>query len=193
LSVDQDWHVEVEGFDAARDLPDLPAVMAARVLRIVSYDAILGLLRLHRALFRRAQPSDRQVIALPAWLLGHDPAAQIICVSYGQELSDKLARDCRTTIMSGWYQALFPTRLSAHKQAVQEFVTTKQGFRLATSVRGVLTGRGADFIIIDDPLKPDEALSESQRRGVNNWRPHPFQPAQRQRKRLYHPHHAAPP
>ena len=80
-------------------------------------------------------------VALPAWLLGHDPAAQIICVSYGQELSDKLARDCRTTMMSGWYQALFPTRLSAHKQAVQEFVTTKQGFRLATSVGGVLTGR----------------------------------------------------
>jgi hypothetical protein len=111
-------------------------------------------------------------VALPAWLLGHDPAAQIICVSYGPELSDKLARDCRTTMMSGWYQALFPTRLSAHKQAVQEFVTTKQGFRLATSVGGVLTGRGADFIIIDDPLKPDEALSESQRRGVNNWYDH---------------------
>ena len=45
---------------------------------------------------------------------------------------------------------------------MQEFLTTQNGFRLATSVRGVLTGRGADFIIIDDPLKPEEALSESQ-------------------------------
>ena len=111
-------------------------------------------------------------VALPAWLLGHDPAAQIISVSYGQELSDKLARDCRTIMMSAWYQALFPTRLSAHKQAVQEFVTTQQGFRLATSVGGVLTGRGANFIIIDDPLKPDAALSESQRKGVNDWYDH---------------------
>src|SRR5216684_2050693 len=111
-------------------------------------------------------------VALPAWLLGHDPAAQIICVSYGQELSDKLARDCRTIMMCAWYQALFSTRLSAQKQAVQEFATTAQGFRLATSVGGVLTGRGGDIIIIDDPLKPDEALSETQRRAVNEWYDH---------------------
>jgi len=80
-------------------------------------------------------------VAFPAWLLGHDPTAQVICVSYGQELADKLARDCRAVMMSPWYQRLFPTRLAAHKQAVQEFVTTKQGFRLATSVGGALTGR----------------------------------------------------
>jgi len=48
-------------------------------------------------------------------------------------------------------------------------VTTANGYRLATSVGGVLTGRGADLIIIDDPLKPDEALSEAQRTAVNEW------------------------
>jgi hypothetical protein len=31
----------------------------------------------------------------PAWCLGHDPSAQILCVSYAQDLADKLARDCR--------------------------------------------------------------------------------------------------
>jgi hypothetical protein len=36
-----------------------------------------------------------------------------------------------------------------------------QGCRIATSVGGVLTGRGADIIIIDDPLKPEEALSQA--------------------------------
>lgn len=51
-------------------------------------------------------------------------------------------------------------------------MTTEKGTRLATSVGGVLTGRGADFIIIDDPLKPDEALSEVQRRNVNDWYDH---------------------
>jgi hypothetical protein len=48
-------------------------------------------------------------------------------------------------------------------------MTTQQGFRLAASVGGGLTGRGADFIIIDDPLKPDEAHSETQRKAVNDW------------------------
>jgi predicted phage terminase large subunit-like protein len=40
---------------------------------------------------------------------------------------------------------------------------------LATSVGGVLTGRGADLILIDDALKPDEALSETRRKAVNEW------------------------
>ena len=34
-------------------------------------------------------------IALPAWLLGNDSAKAIVNVTYGQELSDKFARDCR--------------------------------------------------------------------------------------------------
>ena len=32
-----------------------------------------------------------------------------------------------------------------------------------------LTGRGADVIIIDDPLKPDDAVSETQRKAANQW------------------------
>ena len=51
-------------------------------------------------------------------------------------------------------------------------MTTQNGVRLATSVGGVLTGRGADFIIIDDPLKPDEAVSDIQRKAVNDWYDH---------------------
>jgi hypothetical protein len=108
-------------------------------------------------------------IAFPAWCLGHDPSAQILCVSYAQELADKLARDCRGIMMSPWYRQLFPTRLAPHRQAVQEFITTRQGYRLATSTGGVLTGRGADIILIDDPLKPDEALSDAQRQACNQW------------------------
>jgi predicted phage terminase large subunit-like protein len=109
-------------------------------------------------------------VAFPGWVLGHDPAAQIICASYGQDLADKHARDCRTLMLSSSYRSLFPrTRLSPYKQSTNEFTTTMQGFRMSTSVGGVLTGRGADFIILDDPLKPDEAMSETRRKAVNNW------------------------
>jgi len=111
-------------------------------------------------------------VAFPAWLLGHHPGAQIICASYGQELADKLARDCRTVMASAHYQGLFPTRLSPYKQSVTEFMTTALGCRLATSVGGVLTGRGADWIIIDDPLKSGEALSDTLRGTVNDWYDH---------------------
>src|SRR6516165_2995475 len=78
-------------------------------------------------------------IAFPAWCLGLDPAAQILGVSYAQDLADKLARDCRSIMMSPWYRRIFLTCLAPHRQAVQEFITTRQGYRLATSTGGVLT------------------------------------------------------
>jgi predicted phage terminase large subunit-like protein len=111
-------------------------------------------------------------IAFPAWCLGHDPGMQILCVSYAQDLADKLSRDCRRILASDWYRQVFATRLSAQRQAASEFDTTAQGCRLATSVGGVLTGRGADIIIIDDPLKPEEALSQAQRHAANEWYDH---------------------
>jgi hypothetical protein len=69
-------------------------------------------------------------------------------------------------MMSPMYQAIFPTRLSPDKRAIDSFRTTTQGERMATSVGGALTGMGADFLIIDDPLKPDEALSDVQRKNA---------------------------
>ena len=83
-------------------------------------------------------------IAFPAWCLGHDPSAQILCVSYAQDLADKLARDSRSIMMSSWYRRIFLTRLAAYRQAVQEFITTRQGYRLATSTGGVLTAHGLE-------------------------------------------------
>jgi predicted phage terminase large subunit-like protein len=108
-------------------------------------------------------------IAFPAWVLGHDPAKQILSVTYAQDLSDNLARRSRTLMTSAFYEALFDTRLSKGREAISDFETTNGGYRLSTSIGGVLTGRGADLIIIDDPLKADDALSESRRRSVNEW------------------------
>ena len=108
-------------------------------------------------------------VALPAFYLGHNPAARVLCLSYGQLLADKLAMDCREIMSSSWYHSLFPTRLSGDKQTVQEFTTPQHGYRMASSVGGVLTGRGAHLIVIDDPVKPEEADSDSQRKSVNRW------------------------
>jgi predicted phage terminase large subunit-like protein len=120
----------------------------------------------------RSLKSHCASIAFPAWLLGQNPSAQIICASYGQELANKLALDCRTLMNSALYRKVFSTHLSNQKQAISEFMTDAQGFRLATSVGGVLTGRGGDWLIVDDPLKPDEAVSETQRNAVNEWYQH---------------------
>jgi len=43
------------------------------------------------------------------------------------------------------------------------------GNRLATSVGGTLTGRGGNFVIIDDPMKPQEAYSEAAGDSIKQW------------------------
>src|SRR5260370_7640847 len=53
-------------------------------------------------------------VAFPAWCLGHQPSAQILCVSYAQDLADKLSRDCRRIVPTDWYPPLFPPPPSPH-------------------------------------------------------------------------------
>ena len=105
-----------------------------------------------------------------AWSLGRNPGLNFVCVSYNNELSAKHARDCREVMQSAWYRSLFPrTRIKLSRSAVHDFETTAGGGRLATSITGTLTGRGGDIIIIDDPIKPNEVLSDVMREATNEW------------------------
>lgn len=118
----------------------------------------------------RSLKSITASVAFPAFLLGHDPTRRVICVSYSGDLAKKHSNDFRAIVESGWYREIFPdTRIGLYKNTETEIELTARGFRLATSVGGTLTGRGGDTIIIDDPLKPDDAYSESRRTAANNW------------------------
>ena len=108
-------------------------------------------------------------VALPSFILGRDPRAEIVCVSYSQDLAEKMGSDTRRLMNSPWYQSVFTTRLNSPRSRLAELRTVEGGTRLATSVGGMLTGRGGNIIIIDDPLKPSEAASETERKNVNNW------------------------
>jgi predicted phage terminase large subunit-like protein len=109
-------------------------------------------------------------VAFPAWLLGHYPHHKIICASYASDLAIKLATDCRQVMQATWYQEVFPnTKLAASRVSASDFHTTKNGGRMAVSTGGGITGRGADILIIDDPLKPDDAPSDVIRNNVNTW------------------------
>ena len=107
-------------------------------------------------------------VAWPAFVLGLDPSAKIICISYSDELAKPLSRDFRRIVESTWYRKIFPN-VKLAKVTEGEVVTEMGGSRYATTVNGTLTGRGADFIIIDDPIKPEEAWSDKARESVNEW------------------------
>ncbi|MBC7578520.1 MAG: phage terminase large subunit [Tardiphaga sp.] len=108
-------------------------------------------------------------VAWPAFLLGHRPSMKIIAVSYAQPLADDLARLTLDLMNSAWFRSVFTTRLRRGKQPADNFHTTRGGYRLATSVGGTLTGRGADLIIIDDPIKAEDAMSSAVRESTKNW------------------------
>jgi predicted phage terminase large subunit-like protein len=108
-------------------------------------------------------------VVFPAFALGHDPTRKFICVSYSQGLAEKHANDCRALMRSSPYQRVFRTRISPAKDTQLEFATTAGGSRLATSVGGTLTGRGGNFIILDDPLKPQDAYSQLARDNLAQW------------------------
>lgn len=108
-------------------------------------------------------------VCFPAFILGHNPAAEVVCVSYAQDLAEKMASDTRRLMNSAYYLDLFGGRLASPRSRLAELKTLEGGCRLATSVEGTLTGRGGDIIIIDDPLKPSEARSDTQRLAVNRW------------------------
>lgn len=109
-------------------------------------------------------------VALPAFLLGHNPQERLLCVSYADELAAKLALDCRRVMESAWYREIFPrTRLLPGRRGICDFETTFGGGRFSTSVGGVITGRGGNWLIVDDPIKPADAFSDPVRRKTNDW------------------------
>ncbi len=109
-------------------------------------------------------------IAFPAWLLGLDPAKQIVCVSYANDLAEQHAADCKALMMSDFYKEVFPgTRIDVRHTADMNFMTTGRGRRIATTVDGTLTGRGGQFILVDDPMKPQDALSDRRRLRTHAW------------------------
>jgi predicted phage terminase large subunit-like protein len=107
-------------------------------------------------------------VALPAWFLGHNPSERVVVVSYSDFLARTHANDFRRLVNDPIYQATFPA-MRLERDTDREIVTSKRGKRTATSVDGTLTGLGGNLIIIDDPLKLGDAMSEAVRTRVIDW------------------------
>lgn len=107
-------------------------------------------------------------VAWVAFELGRDPTLQFTCLSYSSQLALDLARKTRKIMMSPWYRHLFPGTIIT-RSAAQDIETTRGGRRFATSITGTMTGFGGHYIIIDDPIKADEALSDTVRNSVGTW------------------------
>lgn len=123
----------------------------------------------------RALKSICVSVAWPAWLLGKNPASRIMAASYSAPLAIKHSLDCRMVIGSPWYRHIFPdVQIARDQNEKYKFMTTARGFRYATSVGGTTTGEGGNFLILDDPLSPMQAMSSTTRDMANYWFEHTF-------------------
>ena len=67
------------------------------------------------------------------------------------------------------YKRLFPDLKTGRKATETEFETTLNGGRFATSVGATMVGMGANVLVVDDPITPEEVASETRRENVNEW------------------------
>lgn len=107
---------------------------------------------------------------LPAWHLLNFPNKKIIISSYGADLSKQWSRQIKE-IITNYGRMLNGIKLNPKHSAVGGFSINKfSGGLQAVGTSGSLTGKGADLIIIDDPVKNDqEANSLNQRNKLWEW------------------------
>ncbi len=90
-------------------------------------------------------------LLFPPWYLAANPAHHVIAASHTASLSQHFGRGVRALVAEhaprlGY--VLDPTSRAAHR-----FAISTGGTYYATSVRGPVTGRRADLLLIDDPIK----------------------------------------
>ncbi len=106
----------------------------------------------------------------PAWVWTIMPHAQFICASYAQAVAFKDAIRCRDIVQSDLYQKTFPEiQLREDENTKGLFMNTKKGFRMSVGVGGAVTGFHGHFLLVDDPLNPEESYSEADLKKINRW------------------------
>jgi predicted phage terminase large subunit-like protein len=151
------WHI--------RYLCDRLQAMAERVFR--------GQSREHDLVINIPPGTTKSTICsvmFPAWIWTRMRSARFIGASYTQQLAEDLAIKTRDIVTSDKYQSLFPTvRLREDQNTKKYFRNTAGGYRYAVGSNGKVTGMHGHFIVIDDPLDPNEAASPADLKATNRW------------------------
>lgn len=104
-------------------------------------------------------------VMFQAWAWTVRPSTKFICVSYGQDLANELARYSRNLMTTEWYQARWGDRWQfvGDAKRIELYANTHGGFRKSVGADGQITGSGADMILLDDPQNPKLTASKVER------------------------------
>jgi predicted phage terminase large subunit-like protein len=114
----------------------------------------------------------------PPWYIGNFPDRRIILLSYEAEFAASWGRKARD-VMSEWGESVFGVRVRQDVSAVDNWTVEKRsgnlwmpcdGGMMTSGMGGAVTGKGANVMIIDDPVKNDkEARSQTSRDNQWSW------------------------
>jgi len=111
-----------------------------------------------------------------AWCLVRNPQSKFIHLSYSDDLALDNSSQAKEYIESDAFQKFWQMKLKKDAQGKKKWFNELGGGVYATASGGAITGFGAGVaesknfsgaILIDDPLKPDDANSEVKRKSVN--------------------------
>jgi predicted phage terminase large subunit-like protein len=110
----------------------------------------------------------------PIWDWLQHPDRQFLYASYAQGLSTRDAVKARRLFNSPLFQDLLyevhpELVLTGDQNTKTRYENNQNGYRLATSVDGALTGEGGDIIVIDDPHNIRQGESETTREACLSW------------------------
>lgn len=100
--------------------------------------------------------SELASINFPAWYLGRNSTKEIITVSYSAELALDFGGKTRSIVSGEYYKYIFDVSLKEDEQAKAKWRTHKGGSYTSVGVGGAITGRGANILLFDDPIKNRE-------------------------------------
>ena len=104
----------------------------------------------------------------PPWYLAQNPAKMVIAASHTAELAERWGRRVRNLVAEHGPRLGF--FIAADNQAAGRWATSADGEYYAAGVGGSITGRRADLVVIDDPVRSrEDAESETVREKVWDW------------------------
>jgi predicted phage terminase large subunit-like protein len=109
-------------------------------------------------------------IFLLPWGWSRMPSFRFLGYSYSGRLAADLGRKSRDCVLSEDYQRLFPEiKLKDDVDAKFYFANTRGGVRYAVGTGGTVVGFHFHFILGDDPLNPNDAVSEAKLAAANHF------------------------
>lgn len=104
----------------------------------------------------------------PVWFLERFPHKRIILASYEASFAASWGRRVRNTLQE--HESELSVRIAGDASAADNWETTKGGGMTTAGVGGPITGKGADVLLVDDPVKNfEEANSETYREKTWDW------------------------